>query len=799
MNKKILLGLTLLAAAQASTVVAEERIETTTTPATVNVNDTSRVIDLDEVVVVKEQLPLRRQPISSTVIGTADIRQLGLRDLRDASLYVPSFVMPDYGSRYPSSMYVRGIGSRVNSPAVAIYMDNIPVLNKSMFNAHVYEVERIDVMRGPQGTLYGQNTEGGLVRMYSRSPLKYQGTDVNLSFGTGLYRKAELAHYAKLSDRFGFSVAAFYDGQQGFFDNTTTGDHADEKNEAGGKVRLQWKPTERLLVDVLADYQYVKQNGFPYGLLDTISGRAQDPNSNRQGDYRRHMLTTGLGLNYQGDHADVNYTVSWQYLNDQMDMDIDYRPQDYMHLEQAQLQNALTQELSVKNHSEGIWHWTTGAAITYQALKTNAPVYFDSEMNNFLSQTIQDYAYYGMLNSMAARMGQQAAAALIERMGGCHIRLDMETVPGLFRTPQTNYGIFHESNIDLTSRLTATLGLRYDLSQTSIEYRTQGAMHLDESVMGTTLQANVLSVLENKESEAFGQLLPKVGLTYRIGSHGSNVYAQVAKGYRAGGFNIQMFSDILQTELQGVAQRARGDMEIAHDAEAYNNIRETIAYKPEESWNYEFGTHLNLFDGKLHVDLAGYYMQIRNQQLSVMAGNYGFGRMMVNAGKSYSCGVEASLRGSALDNHLIWALNYGYTHAVFKEYVDSTTVGGQTVALDYKDKRVPFIPEHTLAAYADYRVDMGQALRALTFGANVTAQGKTYWNEANSLSQKLYAVLGAHVDADFGKLNVSLWGRNLTGTKYNTFVVDSPMAGATNYYANQGLPLQLGLDVRMRF
>ena len=564
-------------------------------------------------------------------------------------------------------------------------------------------------------------------------------------------------------------------------------------------MRLQWKPTERLLVDVLADYQYVKQNGFPYGLLDTISGRAQDPNSNRQGDYKRHMLTTGLGLNYQGDHADVNYTLSWQYLNDDMSMDIDYRPQDYMHLEQAQLQNALTQELSVKNHSEGIWHWTTGAAITYQALKTNAPVYFDGEMNNFLSKTIEDYAYYGMLNSMAARMGQQAAAALIERMGGCHIRLDMETVPGLFRTPQTNYAVFHESNIDLTSRLTATLGLRYDISQTSIDYCTQGATHLEESVMGTTVRANVLSVLKNKENEAFAQFLPKVGLTYRIGSHGSNVYAQVAKGYRAGGFNMQMFSDILQTELQGVAQRARGDMEIAHDAEAYNNIRETISYKPEESWNYEFGTHLNLFDGKLHVDLAGYYMQIRNQQLSVMAGNYGFGRMMVNAGKSYSCGVEASLRGSALDNHLTWALNYGYTRAVFKEYVDSTTVGGQTVALDYKDKRVPFIPEHTLAAYADYRVDMGQTLRALTFGANVTAQGKTYWNEANSLSQKLYAVLGAHVDADFGKLNVSLWGRNLTGTKYNTFVVDSPMAGATNYYANQGLPLQLGLDVRMRF
>ena len=237
----------------------------------IEVNDTSRVVDLDEVLVVsqpKESYALRLQPLSSTVMGTEQIQNLGLRDLRDVSEYVPSFVMPNYGSRYTSSMYVRGIGSRVNSPAVGIYVDNIPMVNKSMFNFHTYELQRLDVLRGAQGTLYGQNTEGGLVRMYSRSPLIYQGTDVKLGFGTGLYRKAEVAHYGKLSDRLGYSVAAFYNGQQGFFDNQSTGDHADEMNEGGGKLRLQWQATDRLLVDVLADYQYVKQNGFPYGQLD---------------------------------------------------------------------------------------------------------------------------------------------------------------------------------------------------------------------------------------------------------------------------------------------------------------------------------------------------------------------------------------------------------------------------------------------------------------------------------------------------------------------------------------------------
>lgn len=772
------------------------------TPSEVAANDTSRIVDLDEVVVVSEPKDLhllRQQPLSSTLFSATEMKQLNLRDLRDVSAFVPTFVMPHYGSRYTSSMYVRGIGSRVNSPAVGLYLDNVPVVNKSMLNFHVYDVDRIDVLRGPQGTLYGQNTEGGLVRMYTRSPLNYQGTDVNLSFGTALYRKAEVSHYNKVNDHLGFSLGGFYQGQQGFIDNSTTGDHADKFDEGGARARLQWQPTQRFLLDLSADYQYVKQNGFAYGEMSLTGGDTKDPYSNRQGEYQRHMLTTGLGLSYQADWADVKYTASWQYLNDDMLMDIDYRPQDYMHMEQAQLQNALTQELTLKSRTTGLWHWTSGAFYSYQALKTVAPVYFDPAMNDYLSQMIQDYAYYGMLNSMAKRMGQEAAAAMIERAGGCHIRLDMDPIPGYFRTPQHNYGLFHQSDIDLTKRLILTLGLRYDVSQTAIDYFTVGSMHLDESVMGTQVKANVISQLEHEEKASFEQWLPKFGLTYKLDAQGSNIYAQVAKGYRAGGFNIQMFSDILQTELQNKAQTARGDMELQHTPADYRNMRNTIAFKPEESWNYEFGTHLNLFGSKVQLDLAGFYMQIRNQQLSVMAGNYGFGRMMVNAGKSYSCGVEASLNGRLLDDHLSWGLNYGYTRAVFKEYTDSITGQNGTEAVSYKDKRVPFVPEHTFSARADYRIDFQGTLRSLTLGANVSAQGKTYWDNDNLYSQKLYALLGAHADADFGTVSVSLWGRNLTGTKYNTFATDSPMAGQTLYFAQLGNPLQVGLDLRLHF
>ena len=111
-----------------------------------NLSDSSKVHDIEEVTVVsqpKEVFRLRQQPLSSTSVSHAELTALGLRDLRELSNFIPSFTMPEYGSRLTSSVYVRGIGSRVNSPAVGIYVDDMPVLNKSAFNFHFYDIDRV--------------------------------------------------------------------------------------------------------------------------------------------------------------------------------------------------------------------------------------------------------------------------------------------------------------------------------------------------------------------------------------------------------------------------------------------------------------------------------------------------------------------------------------------------------------------------------------------------------------------------------------------------------------------------------
>lgn len=780
MNRIFVLGLMALASVSTCYADAENILDESA------VADTSKVVDLDEVVVVaqpKEGFLLRQQPLSSSVFGAKELQQMNVQSLGQLSYYVPSFTMPEYGSRLTSSMYIRGVGSRINNSAVGIYYDHIPLMCKSAFNTHFYMLDRVDVLRGAQGTLYGANTEGGIVRIYSKNPMSYQGTDVNIGVGTHFTRKAEVAHYQRLGDELAFMVAAFYNGQDGFFKNSNLNEYNDKMNEAGAKVRLMWKPQTRLTFDLTSDYQYTNQNGFPYGLYDVENDETADPSTTFMNDYRRQMVNTGLTVSYDFDNYLLTSTTSHQYLWDRMNMDQDYVAADYMSLQQVQKMNAVTEELVLRTNNASRWQHTSGLFGSYQWLHTNAPVAFGPAMSSFI------ITQWGMPAAMANMM---------EFNNNC--------VPGDFRTPQLNFAAYHESNVFVSDRLKLTLGLRYDYNKVKIDYNTSAQFDLVVKMGATPTSHKYLSEITANQDNSYHQILPKLALTYSLGENGSNVYAMVSKGFRAGGYNLQMFSEIFQTEERSLGKELKKmmseDYTVSHTAEQIENINDIISYKPEVTWNYEVGTHMSLFDGKVKADGAVFFTQIRNQQLSVMSGNYGYGRMMVNAGKSFSCGAELALRGQAFDDHLSWGATYSFTNARFKEYDDSISVGEGKAKhneyISYKDKYVPFIPMHQFSANADYRFDVKNAfLKSVVLGVNAKGQGKTYWEADNELCQKFYATLGAHLALDMNRVVVDFWGRNLTNTNYNTFLVNSQLTKQN--FAQRGLPLQVGVDVKMHF
>ncbi len=771
-------------------------------------DDSSRVQNLDEVIVVaqpKETAALRLQPLSSSVLTSYEMRKLQIHDLGQLSDFVPSFQMPQYGSRLTSSIYVRGIGSRIENPSVGVYYDNIPLLSKAAFNHHFYMIDRVDVLRGPQSTLYGQNAEGGLVRIYSKNPMNYQGTDIRLGIGTGLWRNVEVAHHHRPSDRLAFTVAGFYSGLKGFIDNQNFSDKNDKSLEAGAKLRLIYAPTQKLTFDLTGDYQWVNQNGFGYGEFQPIESSSvspysldvQDPATTIMNGYRRNMVNSGLTVSYQMPRLLFTSTTSYQFLQDRMKMDQDYMTPDFLQLVQRQKQNAITQEFVLRSRGQQTWQHASGLFGAYQWLHTDAPVCFGDAITGPIGSAITNAMKSAMLQSMVAQMKQQmmergmpeaaaeaaaqkAAEAAIEKAG---ITMSAEmAVPETFRSRTFNFGAFHESNIMLADRLKLTFGLRLNYDRVKVDYDALAYMAMTGGTAERQATYTLTSHLVDNRSKGYTQLLPKFGLTWMLDDGLGNIYGLVSKGYRMGGYNIQMFSDILQTDLNANQQKAmRGDYDVEHTTQDYDNIEETISYKPEESWNFELGTHLNLFDGRLHADLSLFYMKIRNQQLSVMSPGYNYGRIMTNAGKSHSCGMELALRGRAFDNQLEWGTSYAFTNAKFDEY-DT-----------YEDNYVPFVPQHSFSLMADYHVSR------FTIGANLMGQGKIWWNEANTFSQKFYAVLGAHADYDFGPVVVSLWGRNLTDTKFNTFAIMSSAARGEHYFAQRANPLQVGMDVAVHF
>lgn len=152
----------------------------------------------------KENRKLRDLPVAATVLSQDNMRANQVNSVKNLTGIVPNLFIPDYGSKLTTSIYIRGIGSRINTPSVGLYVDNIPYIDKSAFDFNYADIERIDILRGPQGTLYGRNTMGGLIKVHTKSPFTYQGTDIRMGAATYNNYNVSLTHYHRTSDRFAF-------------------------------------------------------------------------------------------------------------------------------------------------------------------------------------------------------------------------------------------------------------------------------------------------------------------------------------------------------------------------------------------------------------------------------------------------------------------------------------------------------------------------------------------------------------------------------------------------------------------
>ena len=743
--------------------------------------DTTKVIDIEEVVVIaspKETGKLRELPNAVSLISQKDMQANQITTLKNVSALVPNFFMPDYGSKITSAVYIRGIGSRINTPAVGLYVDNIPYIDKSAFDFNFYDIERIDILRGPQGTLYGRNTMGGLIKVHTRSPFSYQGTDVKLSYGSkSNYRSASLTHYHRWNEHFAFSAGGYYEGSDGFFRNAYNGKKIDNMEAGGGRIRAIWLPSDNLKLDFTIGYDYSDEGGYPYYYTGALNKSKEEYKEHigkisydRDCGYRRGLFNTGLNIEYQGNSFIMNAVTGYQNLTDRMYLDQDFLPVDIYNIEQKQRINTLSEEITFKSKKNQRWIWVTGASGFYQWLHTDAPVTFQSEGIQWLENNI---------NKGMASSGMPINLKILS---------ETMPVPGIFDTPVLGAAIFHQSTFNhlLFENLSATVGLRLDYEKNKIDYNSSAAMNIQMYMAGKPMGKPMEQAAEfiGKLDDDHVQLLPKFALKYDFNKQ-NNIYATVSRGFRSGGYNIQMFSELLQSALK---QRPGAGSAVSDD-----EIKNLVTYKPEYSWNYEIGSHLSLFGGKLKTDLAAFYMDTRDQQIAKFVES-GLGRMMVNAGSSESYGAEVSLTAS-VNRNLSLNGSYGYTHSTFKKYDAGKSSSDENI--DYSGHYVPFVPRHTMNVGANYSFFLGgnKWAQSLTVGLNYTGAGKIYWTEKNDVSQSFYGTLNGRISLQAKALQIDFWGRNLTNKDYTTFYFESMERG----FEQRSKPLQLGVDVRYHF
>ena len=656
-----------------------------------------------------------------------------------------------------SSVYLRGFGSRIDNPVIALYIDDIPILDKNQYDFDFLDIRRADLLRGPQGTLYGRNAMVGVLSLSTLGPSSWQGVRASAEYGSGGTLAVRGSWYG---ERLG--VAAALRHTDGFYTNEFDGRRCDPSDEVSLRLRHERDLRDGLRLDQTLSLSWLEQGGWPYRQWQ--DGQLRDVDYNDRTAYRRISVLAGNKLTRELPEGRLHSITSLQGLFDRMDLDQDFTRASMFTLTQRQRQGALTQEFVFEpvRKTDG-WERRSGAFALVRYNAMHAPVHFKED-------------------GIRSLILDNANAHMPEFLGALVFGEDNFVIDSDFGLLSYNLALYHES-VFLLGRWRLTAGLRLDHEGAFMDYDSRALIHY--RLTGSHSDGRPLmpefrgfeTAYAGGRSNLWFQVLPKLSALYDAGD--GQVYATLSKGFKSGGFNTQLFSDILQGMMM---DGLMADMGIYLDNTPDRTTAQKTAYKPETGWNFEVGGRYAR--GAFRGQAALYYILCRNQQLTVFPPGMSTGRMMTNAGRSSSYGTE--LEASWRHGGWNFAGAWGYVHAVFDAYSDGNA--------DYSGCRIPYAPEQTLSLRGSYRlVFSGSRLKSLTLGADLTGTGRIWWDEDNSLSQPFYALAGGDVTLSSDRVDLFVQGSNLLGREFDTFYFKS----VGNQFFQRGKPRRLTAGIRL--
>ena len=785
------------------------------------VQDTAaiRSYTLDEITIIcnpKVESKIFEMPTSITLLGEHTMQQYNITSVKDLTTIAGNVYIPDYGSNLITSAHIRGIGSRINSPAVGMSVNNIPYLDKSAYDMDLLDVARIEILRGPQGTLYGRNTMAGLINIYTHSPLDKQGTRIQVGAGNYASWNVSALTSHKLTNDVALAIGAKYEEYDGYHKNVYTGKNSGDRYTANGRMQLDWRSSSRVKWSLTSSFEHSYQDGYPYAPYISDS-QVGDISYNSPSSYLRNMLNIGLQMEYRHDKFYLTSSTGYQYLDDEMRLDQDFTPMSVFTLGQNQHLHAISQEVALRGYGNEHWGWTAGVFGSYQDMHVDAPV-------TFLEDGIT-YLIEGTSNAAMAAAKQQNPKMPDISIDVTNTQLQIE---GKYYTPTYNIAAFGqvEAKRIFDSNFSVALGARVEYENMRLEHNTytaedmQGNAMIGMGKMTLPIPFSAQLGLDGTSQQDNLEVLPKFELKYVL-NNDFMAYASVARGYRSGGYNYQAFSNLIQAQMrsrminsvgenaaetirnmmgdtpisQGIITQINGIFSGLAGDENNINVEDAIAYKPEHSWNYEVGVRGNMWNNRINAELTLFYIDCRDQQLSAVSG---YGRVTRNSGRTESYGLETSIGITPIDN-LRFTASYGYTHATFKDYKLGNE--GEAGYVNYTGKYVPFAPAHSVSITGAYTWEFAKE-HAITLTVIGSGHGDIYWTEDNCVKQPFYTLLDATLSYKWRWLEIGLWGKNLTQTQYNTFYFETTNAlnpAQPNAFAQQGRPLTFGANAIFTF
>ena len=770
---------------------------------------------IEEIIVTaqKREQTLQEVPIAVSAFSSDQIERAGVQDIRDLMQIAPSLMLTSSASEAAGAVArIRGVGTTGDNPglesSVAVFIDGVYRNRNSVALSDLGKIERIEVLRGPQGTLFGKNASAGLINVITQAPQYETSGYVNLSAGNWDYRRVAAGITAPIvDDAVAFRIDGSWLRRDGFVENIVSGQDYNDRDRAQARAQLLIEPGEvfsaRLIGDVatreetccaattlvegptsLLLQQLGAQLVSPPAPFDRVASVTDDRG------YQQDVDEWGLSGELEWDFDDWSVTSITAYRDwkNTRSHDVDYTNLDILYRDNgefAQRFKTFTQELRVAGQ-QGRVDWMVGAFYADESLDLDDRIRVGADFEPFANALLTQAT--GIPGALSFISGIPAGQNFQDGFGSSG---------DIFEQEAQSWAIFTHNTIELTERLDLSVGMRYTEETKTIDVEVGAQNPACLSSVQRLLTGQIPAAL----GEAVGLVcLPffnpltdgayagrrvdqewtgTVNLNYMFSDEVSG-YISAGRGFKAGGFNLDRAG--LGNPLTG-AQPGIDDLEFG---------AETVDA-------YEIGLKSQLLDNLLTLNLAAFYSEFEDFQLNTFTGiNF----IVSNVEKARTQGIEADFQAFVTDE---LTFSGGVVYADARYGSNSTSPPGSVVPI--AGKRLTNAPlwaaslsstldrPLTNDLYGLFQIDM-RFTGNLNSGSDLLPQkeqgGVTVWN----------ARMGVRTADD--RWHVELWGRNLFDKDYQQVAFNAPLqgnvaAGTQTFNTFLAEPRTWGVTVRMNF